>query len=103
MKQFIVGVVIIAVLGFGGFVGFRYLSHQNQTSVAPKSQSDTLTGLLMPGKGDDYSFILLDTKGKTTGVTSQTIDLKTYANKNVEVTGQFSGTTLYADTVTEKK
>ncbi len=95
--------VALAVLGVLGFVGFQYVTREAQKPTVATPQNSTLEGLLMRGKGDDYSFILLDARGKTTGITSQTIQLDAYVNKNVEVTGQYSGTTLYAQTVTEKK
>jgi len=102
MKAFIVGLVVVIVLGVAGFMGFRYLSSQTPSaSGSSQSLTATLTGTLMAGKGDDYSFVLRDEKGKTTGVTSQTIQLDTYANKKVEVTGSYSGTTLYVYTLTE--
>lgn len=102
MKAFIIGLIFVAVLGVGGFFGLQYLSKQAQTTDTSNSSSVTLTGLLVPGKGDDYSYIVV-TKEKTIGVTSQTIQLESYANKNVEITGSYSGTTLYAHAITEKK
>ncbi len=103
MKAFITGLVIVIVLGVAGFMGFRYLSRQTPpASDSSQSLTATLTGTLMAGKGDDYSFVLRDAKGKTTGVTSQTIQLDKYANKKVEVTGSYSGTTLYVYTLIEQ-
>ena len=103
MKALGIGLILLIVVGIAGFLGFQYLSHQTQTPVTTTSQNATVTGLLLPGKGDDYSYILLVTKGKTIGIASQKIDLSVYANKNVEITGSYSGTTLYAYTVVEKK
>lgn len=102
MKTFIMGLIVVIVLGVAGFMGFRYLSNQAPAPESTQSLTATLTGTLMPGKGDDYSFILRDAKGKTTGVTSQTIQLDQYANKKVEVTGSYSGSTLYVYTLTEQ-
>lgn len=103
MKQFLIFLVVLALLGAGGYMGYNYLlSQQSNAPAVEKYQGDTLVGKLLPGKGDDYTFVLMDTKGKTTGVTTQTVDLSLYVNKNVEVTGQYSGTTLYIDTITEK-
>lgn len=104
MKAFIIVLVVVAVLGVGGVMGYRYLSSKGagQTAGTPQTQNSTLTGRVMPGKGDDYSYVLLDAKGKTTGIVSQTLDLSVFVRKNVEVTGSFSGTTLYVYTITEK-
>lgn len=101
MKTFMVGLIIIILFGAAGFVGFQYLSRQNQSSTVSNVQSTTLSGVIMTGKGDDYSFVLLDSKGKTTGVTSQTVQFDPYVNKRVEVVGTYSGTTFYAQTITE--
>lgn len=103
MKSVFIAFIIVIILGVSGFFGFQYLSsHQKQPSTtSTESQNATLTGLLMPGKGDDYSYILV-TDGKTVGIASQTVQLEKFANKRVEITGSFSGTTLYAYTVTEK-
>ncbi len=108
MKNYIVGIGIVLVLGAAGFVGYRYLTSQASPSQAPASGSvesttDTVTGLLKPGKGDDYSYILITDSGKTVGIASQTTDLAQYVNKRIEITGSYSGTTLYAYTITEKE
>ena len=102
MKAFIIFVLVLGLLGVGGFFGFKYLSRPTAEPTTTEAQTVTLEGKLMSGKGDDYSFILLDSAGKTVGVASQTIKLEDYMNKNVAITGSFSGTTLYAYTVTEK-
>lgn len=102
MKAIIFGFIVLIVIGISGFIGFQYVSHQKQTPSTSNTQTTTLTGLLLPGKGDDYSFILY-TNGKTVGIASQTIQLDKYANKNVQITGSYSGTTLYAYTIVEKK
>ena len=102
MRNLIIGVLVIFFLAVAGFVGYRFVSRQNQTSDATQSQTTTLTGMLLPGKGDDYSYVLF-TKGKTVGIASQKIPLENYANKKVEITGSYSGTTLYAYTINEIK
>lgn len=102
MKAFLVGLILLIVIGTAGYMGFQYLSLQNKAPNTVELQNSTLNGKILPGKGDDYSFVLLDATGKTTGITSQTIQLDAYVNKNVEVTGSFSGSTLYVYTLTEK-
>lgn len=101
MKVFI-GFVFILLIGISGYIGYQYLSHQAASPQTTTSTAVTATGKLLSGKGDDYSYVLL-VNGKTIGVTSQTIQLEKYANKNIEVTGSYSGTTLYAVTVVEIK
>lgn len=102
MKAFIVFVLVLGLLGVGGFFGYKYLARPTAEPTTTEAQTVTLEGKLMSGKGDDYSYILLDGNGKTVGVASQTIELGQYMNKMVAITGTFSGSTLYAYTVTEK-
>ncbi len=100
MKAFLFGVIAIVVIGGLGFVGYRYVL--GQKSATPndsfKTEIVTLAGVLKAGKGDDYSYIILS-EGKTVGVASQTKNLSSYVGKKVKVTGQYSGTTFYADTI----
>ena len=100
MKAFIIGLFVVILLGGAGYFGYQYLLHKTPEAQAPAAQNSTLTGTLLTGKGDDYQYVLLDTTGKTTGVTSQTVQLGDYVNKKVEVSGSFSGSTLYVYTLT---
>ena len=103
MKAFIIFVLVVSVLGGAGFFGYKYLARPTTEPTSTETaQTITLEGKLMTGKGDDYSYILLDGDGKTVGVASQTIELVQYVNKSIAVTGTFSGTTFYAYTVVEK-
>lgn len=103
MKAFIIFVLVIGLLGGAGYFGFKYFARPTAEPTSTETaQTVTLEGKLVSGKGDDYSYTLLDTNGKTVGVASQTIELGQYVNKTVAITGSFSGTTLYAYTVTEK-
>lgn len=102
MKAFIIFVLVIGLLGGAGYFGFKYLPQPTAEPTTTETQTVTLEGKLMSGKGDDYSYMLLDGNGKTVGVASQTIELGQYMNKTVVITGSFSGTTLYAYTITEK-
>lgn len=102
MKTFLVSLLVLVVLGGAGFMGYKYLVNKAPVSQPAAQQNSMLSGTLLPGKGDDYQFVLLDASGKTTGVTSQTVQLGEFVNKKVEVTGSFSGSTLYVYTLTEK-
>lgn len=103
MKAFIIFVLVAGVLGGAGFFGYKYLARPTAEPTSTETaQTVTLEGKLMTGKGDDYSYILLDGDGKTVGVASQTIELGQYMDKNVAITGTYSGTTLYAYSVVEK-
>jgi uncharacterized protein (UPF0333 family) len=105
MKNFLIVLIVLAVLGGAGYYGYQYLAKPafptQATEESTGSQTDTVRGLLLPGKGDDYSYILRADNGKTIGIASQKIDLSQYSGKSVEITGSYSGTTLYAYTVTE--
>lgn len=103
MKTFLVGLLVIFLLCGAGYVGFQYLSRQSPSTETSKSISVSLSGKLLEGKGSDYSYILIDGAGKTTGIATQEVQLGKYVNKTVEITGTYSGTTLYANSVTETK
>lgn len=55
----------------------------------------TLTGTVVQAAGKYF----LQTNGKDTEITSRRIDLMPFVGKSVEVHGEFSGTTLYLDSV----
>lgn len=44
-------------------------------------------------------FLMSTTDGKMVEMTSKKVDLKLYEGKKITVTGEYSGTTLYVDTV----
>lgn len=95
----------VALLGVGGYFGYQYLLAQSPKtgstgSKSYKSEAMTKTGILQkaPVKSSDFEHVLLS-EGKSIGVTSYKVDLDEYVGKKVTVTGQPSGTTLYADTV----
>lgn len=103
MKVLGIIVVLLILLGAAGFVGYRYLVPTPAAPSGSTQQTAMLTGRLMAGRGADYSYILLSPDGKTTGIASQKIDLGQFVNKNVTITGSYSGTTLYAYSVHEMK
>lgn len=103
MRNFL---VICVLLLFIGGAGYLYYGRQATSINAPASggaklTTDTVIGMLKPGKGSDFSYILITDSGKTVGIASQTTDLSRYVNKRLEITGSYSGTTLYAYTITE--
>lgn len=108
MKAAIIAVVLICLVGLG--LGAYLVLSKNAVGSTPsvpktqESQNTTITGVLSPGgtAKDDYKHVI--TAGnKITGVSSYSVSLDQYVGKTVTVTGQFSGTTLYADTITEVK
>lgn len=106
MKNVLIALIVVIVLGAAGYFGYKYLARPAASAVPSSdtstAQTSTATGLLMPGKGDDYSYVLLVDKGKTIGIASQKVDLSQYVNKRVEITGSYSGSTLYAYSVVEQ-
>lgn len=96
-----VSIVIVSIIAL--IVGYVVLTknvdngNKMQGSSVP-SPEVTVEGKIQKGVGDDYSYILM-TRDKTIGVTSQTVDISKYENKNVRISGQYSGTTLYADSI----
>jgi hypothetical protein len=63
--------------------------------VATESPVVTIRGKVMVA-GEKVSIV---EGAKTTEITSRKLDLKQYNGKEVEVTGEFSGTTLFVDSV----
>ena len=99
----------VALLGIGGYFGYQYLLSQSPKtgttgSQSYKSEAMTKTGTLQkaPVASSDFEHVLLS-EGKSVGVTSYKVNLDDYVGKKVTITGQPSGTTLYADTVTLAK
>lgn len=101
MKTFLIALVIIILAISGGVLTLTYWQGQvKQTGQTPVNLQQTLTGVLQPVTSNgEYSDIII-TNGKTVGVTSNTVNLKPYENKKVKVVGEYSGTTMYADSVT---
>jgi len=56
----------------------------------------TKTGILMQKVGSEY---LLKTNDGIVNITSKKIDFEKYLKKEIKVTGQFSGSTLYVDNI----
>lgn len=102
MKAFIIGILVLAVLGIGGFFAFKYFTQNNATSssMTTKVTSVSKTGVVqtLPKPGDDYTHMLKTPEGLIK-LNSYTVKLDQYANKTVTVTGQYSGNTLFVDKV----
>jgi len=56
----------------------------------------TKTGTVTMKSGDEW---LLKTDNGIVNITSNKVDLDSYIKKNISVTGQFSGSTLYVDEI----
>ena len=90
MRKTILGVFLISGFLFGGCAPSSQSTSQEQAPVT------TLTGTI--SKKADV-FILTEKTGKTDTINSYTAKLDQYIGKTITVSGQYSGTTLYVDTV----
>jgi hypothetical protein len=84
--------IVLSGLLFGLFLGGCGSQDTNNATV-------TKEGLLRTKIGDEY---LLDNNGDMTNLNSNKVNLDDYLKKNIKVTGQFSGSTLYVDKLEEK-
>lgn len=103
MKAFLIGLVFIILIGAGAFVYLKYFyksPSQTGTQIY-KTASITKTGELHKTNvpGSDFTHVLIIPSEKSVGVASYSQDLDQYIGKRVSVTGQYSGDTLYADSV----
>jgi uncharacterized protein (UPF0333 family) len=105
MKIFLITCLGIALIT-GGVIGYVYLSQaKTPSSSTTKTQvkpNVTFTGTLSKATdpNGEYTHLLNSTAG-VKGVNSYSVHLDDYTGKKVTITGQYSGTTLYADTVIE--
>lgn len=91
--------LLLATLAFSGCE----LSEKRSSITVDMTKEDTsedrpgvsLTGMVVEATGRFF----LRTNGKDTEITSRKIDIVPYVGKNVEVHGEFSGTTLYLDSI----
>ena len=98
----IIGIVVLLLVICGAIAWVTFV--KPQLTVPAKTETSPVVhkiGVMRKGKGDDYAHVIVS-GGKTEGVASFTLDLDQYVGKQVEVTGQYSGTTLYADSVVLK-
>jgi hypothetical protein len=88
--------LFLVVLGFGVLLGgCAGIPTVKQPDVVAESPVVSIKGMV--SVSGDKIFILKDYI--STEITSRKVDLKQYDGQSVEVTGEFSGTTLYVDEV----
>lgn len=101
MKAFLIGILTLILVVACAYVGLKYFytptrgGQSYQTSMVTKRGELQKTNIT----GSDFTHVLI-ASGTSTGVASFTLNLNDYIGKQVEVTGQYSGNTLYADTIT---
>lgn len=100
MKTFIFAILFLVIAVSAAVFGFKYFQSKSSVGQAPVNLQRTLTGVLTPiPSTGEYSHVV-DVNGQLVGVTSNTVDLTQYENKKVKIIGEYSGTTMYADSVT---
>lgn len=104
MKAFLAGIVFLVIVAVAGYFGLKYWAstHPDATSQSFQTAAITRQGLLrkVTIPGADFSYVIFSaSENKSYGLASYSLNLEPYVGKNVAVTGQNSGTTLYADTV----
>ena len=100
MKTFLAALLVLSIVISAAIFGFKYLQNKSQNDSTPVTLQNSLEGVLqgVPSVGE-YSDVIVS-GNKTVGVTSNTINLKPYENKRVKIYGQYSGNTMYADSIT---
>lgn len=100
MKAFIAGLIFFLVVAAGGFVylKFMYKAPVQSYKTAPVTRTGEMRKTNVTGS--DFTHVLIIPSEKSVGVASYTLNLDDYIGKQVSVTGQYSGDTLYADSVT---
>lgn len=100
MKAFLIGLLFIILVAAGTYIGLKYY-YKPATGQTFKTAAITKTGLLQKSTiaQSDFTHVIISS-GKSVGVASYTLNLDDYIGKNVSVTGQFSGDTLFADSIT---
>ncbi len=105
MKWIIGLILVLAVVGGGYYYltmnatpgNTEQTTEQSDGKTAPRTVQGTVTKVQNPK--DDYTHMLTSSSGLVK-LNSYSVTLDDYVGKKVEVTGQNSGTTLYADSVT---
>lgn len=97
MKAFFIGLIFLVIVGVGAYVGLKYFYKPPAGSQAAVI---TKTGILQKSTivRSDFTHVIVSSGGSV-GVASYTLNLDDYIGKKVSVTGQFSGDTLYADSI----
>lgn len=105
MKNILIVLCVIGILGVGGYFGYQYLLGTSEQNIQQEQSAKTtmVEGVLMKvaNPKDDYTHTL-KTADKLVRVASYTVSLDDYVNKTVSITGQYSGTTLFVDSIEEK-
>ena len=98
MKAFLIGILFLVLVGSGAYVGLKYFY---TPPAGSQTAAITKTGTLQKSTiaQSDFTHVIVNSGGSV-GVSSYTLNLDDYIGKKVSVTGQFSGNTLYADTIT---
>jgi len=100
MKTFLVAIFILVIVISAAVFGLKYIQGQAQTNQPQASLQKSLIGTLQPIPSvGEYSDVIVNGT-VTTGVTSNTVNLKPYEGKKVQVLGEYSGNTMYADSIT---
>jgi hypothetical protein len=101
MKATLIGILFLIVAAAGGFVYLKYFYQAPAQTGVYKTAAITKTGELRKTNvpGSDFTHVLINTSEKSVGVASYSLSLDDYIGKQVSVTGQYSGDTLYADSV----
>jgi hypothetical protein len=100
MKAFILGILFFIIVGAGAYIGLKYYYKPAAGSQTFKTAPMTKTGILQKSTiaQSDFTHVIIST-GESVGVASFTLNLDDYIGKKVSVTGQYSGDTLFADTI----
>ncbi len=86
-------IIITLVLMFSGlFFGGCQTKETNSDPVVVKM------GIIQAKSGDYYVF---NSSGDLTNITSTKYNLENYLKKNIKITGEFSGDTLYVNKIEE--
>ena len=101
MKTVLVSLIILALLALGAYFGFQYLKKSSTSYPKNINQNLTVTKtgtLTKVTNGTDYTH-LLNTGTESVKINSYTVKLLDFENQKVTVTGEYSGTTLFVDTI----
>ncbi len=95
-------IVLIGIFGFVALDGTKTPVNNQNNAAQITNVEVKLAGTLqkVPQSNNDYSHILVN-NNEITGIASNNIDLDKYVGQKVEISGQYSGTTLYTDKITQ--
>lgn len=100
MKAFLIALIILILTISAAVFGFKYWQQQSEKGQAPIQLQKSISGVLQPIPSTGEYSDVISVNGQLVGVTSNTVNLKPYENKKVKVVGEYSGNTMYADSVT---